>query len=511
MKSIVLRLALVCGFFFFASVYESQISAAESRPNILLFLVDDMGVMDTSVPFMLDAQGNPEKHALNDFYRTPNMERLAKQGTRFSQFYAMSVCSPTRVSIMTGQTSARHHTTNWINREKNNAGEFGPDWQWEGITPQHHVLPQVLHDNGYRTIACGKAHFGSKDSYGELPEHFGFDINIAGNGIGQPGSYFAKNSFGKGMKGRHERRVPGLDKYHGQNLYLNDVLTTEINLQITDAVEKKQPFFAYMAHYAVHAPFEADPSYISNYHTDNHQLNVFASMIESMDDSLGKMMDHLDKLGVAQNTLIIFLGDNGTDAPNGNPHAISCAAPLRGKKATQYEGGMRVPFIAAWAKPNSELSAQKAFPVAQNKIIPEMGTVYDIFPTILKCTGIKDQGTFDGRDLSPLLAGDISPTSEQEWKERGFLMHFPHDHRSSYFTVYKQGDWKLIYHYRKFNGLPYELYNLANDRDESHNLADAEPAKLKEMFQAMLHELEKTGAQFPLSDDHKTPLKPTLP
>ncbi|HUG18345.1 MAG TPA: sulfatase-like hydrolase/transferase, partial [Planctomycetaceae bacterium] len=124
----------------------SNLSAtAAERPNIVVFLVDDMGVMDTSVPFLTDESGNPKRYPLNDYYRTPNMERLAARGIRFNQFYAMSVCSPTRISIMTGQNAARHHATNWINPERNNAGPLGPsDWNWEGLKKSNVTLPGLL-------------------------------------------------------------------------------------------------------------------------------------------------------------------------------------------------------------------------------------------------------------------------------------------------------------------------------------------------------------------------------
>ena len=155
--------------------------AAESRPNVVVFLVDDMGVMDTSVPFLTDASGKPKRYPLNDYYRTPNMERLASQGIRFNNFCAMSVCSPTRVSIMTGQNAARHRTTNWINPDKNNAGPFGPpEWNWQGLKKGDVTLAGLLHDQGYRTIHVGKGHFGPRDFEGADPANLGFDVNIAG-------------------------------------------------------------------------------------------------------------------------------------------------------------------------------------------------------------------------------------------------------------------------------------------------------------------------------------------
>ncbi|MCX7826789.1 MAG: sulfatase-like hydrolase/transferase, partial [Verrucomicrobiae bacterium] len=138
----------------------APLRAAEAKPNIIIFLVDDMGVMDTSVPFLTDAAGKPKRYPLNDYYRTPNMERLAARGIRFNNFYAMSVCSPTRAAILTGQNAARHHITNWINPDTNNAGPQGPpQWNWKGLKKGDVTLPRLLQAAGYRTIHVGKGHF----------------------------------------------------------------------------------------------------------------------------------------------------------------------------------------------------------------------------------------------------------------------------------------------------------------------------------------------------------------
>ncbi len=490
----------------------SLTATATEKPNIVVFLVDDMGLMDTSVPFLTDKDGNPERHPLNDFYRTPNMERLASLGTRFSQFYAMSVCSPTRASIMNGQTSARHTTTQFIKPETKNTGSLGPeDWKWEGFTEGDVTLPALLRDAGYWTIHAGKAHFGPNDSFASDPTNLGFDVNIGGCAYGQPGSYLGTDHFGWAKKGRQNRAVPGLDKYHDQDIFLTEALTLEINDAISSAVEKETPFFAYMSHYAVHSPFQSDSRFAENYTGEKKQsLANFATMIEGMDKSLGDMLDHLEELGVAENTLIIFLGDNGTDAPIGDAHAIACAAPLRAKKGTHYEGGMRVPFIAAWAKPDPDNAFQKQRPIPSGVInSTDIGVVYDVFTTVLDVAG----GTFgdhvvDGIDLSPLFSDKAGSASDRE-----FLMHFPHSHRSSYFTAFRKGDWKLIYHYDKTSGPSddkVELFHLTEDRDESHNLASSNPEKLQEMMQAMNAALAETGAQLPLSGENKSPQKPSL-
>lgn len=498
-------------FFAFLFTFSLSVTAAE-KPNIVVFLVDDMGLMDTSVPFLTDKEGNPETHPLNKFYRTPNMERLAAMGTRFSQFYAMSVCSPTRASIMSGQTSARHTTTQFIKPETKNTGSFGPeDWKWQGFTEGDVTLPKLLSDAGYRTIHAGKAHFGPNDSYAADPINLGFDVNIGGCAYGQPGSYLGTDHFGWGKKGREKRAVPGLEKYHGKDIFLTEALTLEMNEAISASVKGERPFFAYMSHYAVHSPFQSDARFADHYTGEKKKrLANFATMIEGVDKSLGDMLDHLDTLGVAENTLVLFLGDNGTDAPVGGTHEISCSAPLRGKKGTHYEGGMRVPFIAAWAKQNPDNAFQKERPIPSGVInTTDIGAVYDVFMTVIDVAG-GDCGdhVVDGITVTPLFSEASGSTANRE-----FLMHFPHSHRSSYFTAFRQGDWKLIYHYDKTSGPSdgkVELFHLTKDRDESHNLASSKPKKLKAMMEAMNAALEDAGAQYPTTGEGGAPEKPSL-
>ena len=157
--------------------------SAQDRPNIIVFLVDDMGLMDTSVPFIVNNDGEPEMQPLNEWYRTPNMERLAAQGVRFSTFYAQSVSSPSRTSMMTGQNAARHHTTNWINSESNNRDTYGPyEWNWRGLERTDMIYPLVLSKAGYKTIHIGKAHFGCFGSEGEDPIKLGFDVILQATG-----------------------------------------------------------------------------------------------------------------------------------------------------------------------------------------------------------------------------------------------------------------------------------------------------------------------------------------
>jgi arylsulfatase A-like enzyme len=499
----------------------SVVLSATPPPNVVIMLVDDMGVMDTSVPFLTGENGQPKRYPLNEYYRTPNMERLAARGIRFNNFCAMSVCSPTRISIMTGQNAARHRTTNWINPDKDNAGPQGaPDWNWAGLKKGDVTLAGLLQQSGYRTIHVGKGHFGPRAMEGSNPANLGFDINVAGASIGAPASYLGTEDFGgkakpKGKKGRGtSSAVTGLEKYHGQDIFLTEALTLEAKSRVEDAVKQSKPFFLYFPQYAVHGPFNSDARFAAHYKDSGkpEPAQAFATLIEGMDKSLGDIMDHLDALGVADNTLIFFLGDNGSDAPLGHEHEVACAAPLRGKKGSHYEGGVRVPFIAAWAKANEENAHQKQLPIPAGKVQSQLAAVYDLFPTVLGAAGVKAPGShpIDGHELTTLLSGKADAGYEQ-----AFLMHYPHSpHRTEYFTTLRQGEWKVIYHYfptAVSGGSHYQLFHLARDPFEQKDLAAAEPAKVKELMQEMVKRLEAQGAVFPVEKDGTTRAKPLIP
>ena len=484
---------------------------AEERPNIVLFLVDDMGLMDTSLPFDVDTLGNPLRNPLNDWYHTPNMDRLAQQGIRFSTFYCQSVSSPSRTSLMTGQNAARHRTTNWIHAESNNRTPYGPfEWNWMGLTHANPIYPALLQQAGYRTIHIGKAHFGCNDSEGKDPLNIGFDVNIGGSAIGEPGSYHGENGYGW-IKGERTRAVPDLEAYHGTSTFLSEALTLEAEKEIEKAVKAGIPFYLNMAHYAVHNPFETDERFIDRYQGrgKNQRAEAFATLIEGMDKSLGDLMDYLERLGVAENTLIFFLGDNGGDAPLGEAADYGSSAPFKGKKGSEYEGGVRVPFIAGWAQPNRDNPCQQAYPIAEGALQTQMATVMDLYPTILSVAGVAAPAgyTLDGSDLKKLLQGQADPNHRDD-----FLMHFPHEHRGSYFTTYRKGDWKLIYYYHPdTNGVPsYRLFNLKEDPYEYRNLAASHPDIVKDLCRQMKKRLAEEQALYPVDRENNT-CYPILP
>ena len=474
------------------------------QPNVILFLVDDMGPMDTSVPFLTDRFGRLERHPLNDWYHTPNMERLAQNGTRFTSFYAQSVSSPSRASLLTGQNATRHGVTHWIRSEENNRDDYGPyDWNWQGLRSQEYTLARLMQDAGYRTIHVGKAHLGPIGSEGEFPENLGFEVNIGGSSIGEPGSYLGENAYGL-TGGTRSRAVPGLEKYHGTETFLTEALTLEAMTQIERSVSDGKPFFLYMSHYAVHNPFEVDGRFANHYPDSirGRAATGYATLVEGMDKSLGDLLDHVQKLGVAENTLIIFLGDNGSDAPLGPSRGWASSAPLRGKKGSEFEGGVRVPCIIGWAAPGRNAS-QKALPVRANAISRQVCTIMDIYPTLAALTGasIPENHPVDGQDLSAILSGKVDTAREEV-----FLCHFPHQHRGSYFTTYRNGPWKLIYYYNPEHPETPDmlLYNLDEDPYERNNVAECHPETLRRLLREMTARLEAEGTRYPVDFDGST-------
>jgi arylsulfatase A-like enzyme len=501
----------------------ATVSQAEpKRPNLVLFLVDDMGLMDTSVPMLTDEAGKPKRHPLNDWYRTPNMERLAKQGIRFSNFYSHNVCSPTRVSIMTGQNAARHRCTDYINPRQNNrtldnkkyplavCQQVPPEWNWGGLSKGDVVLPGTLKQVGYKTIHVGKAHFAPMEHEGEDPLNLGFDVNIAGSAFGAPGSYYGQESYGKGQERPVARCVEGLDKYHGTDTFLTEALTLEAKAEVDKALAAKKPFFLYMSHYAVHSPHQSDPRFAAHYKTSgkNARAQAYATLIEGIDKSLGDLMDHFDAKGVAEDTLILFLGDNGGDANLGHYDAIGSSAPLRGRKGSKWEGGVRVTFIAAWAKLDPKNKWQGQLPIPAGHIRREVGTCIDLFPTILELVGasVPAQHAVDGQNLERLLTGQSDPEHRNE-----FLNHYPHPRHgeSHFFTTWRKDQWKVIYEYFDEGEQRYALYDLAGDPSESRDLAAEKPERLRSLMQNMVRELEAMDALYPIRDG-KT-FKPAIP
>jgi arylsulfatase A-like enzyme len=281
-----------------------------------------------------------------------------------------------------------------------------------------------------------------------------------------------------------------------------------------------QPFYLQFHTYAVHGPVRARPDLraAAAERAEGRQQAEYLGFIAGVDETVGRLLAVLaDPDGdgdpadsISEDTLVLFLGDNGSDAPLGPTHDHASSFPLRAKKGTHYEGGMRVPFIAAWAKPAPTNRWQQQLPIAAGAIQQQLGTVMDIYPTVLALAGAKPPADhpLDGFDLAAQLTGTENP----ERRER-FLMHFPHSHRSSYFTAFRNGDWKLIYHYLPDQNpakIRYELFHLRDDPYEKQNLAATEPAMLRQMTAAMMAALDAEQALFPVASDG-TELRPVVP
>ncbi len=500
-----LLLALSCSTQQRKSV-ESTEESTVARPNIILFLVDDMGWQDTSVPF------HSETTPFNRFYRTPNMERLAKEGIRFTQAYSAAVCSPTRTSILTGKNPARHGVTNWtLRKDQDSSGKTdrlkSPDWNLNGIQPDTPTLPRLLKEQGYRTILAGKAHFGAKGTPGENPENLGFDVNIAGHAAGAPGSYQGKNNYRKDPDG--EPRiwdVPGLSTYHGKDVHLTEALTLEAIKEMELSVADDSPFYLYLTHYAVHTPIQPHEPYCTQYleRGANPVEAKYASMIEGMDQSLGMILDELEALGVAENTLILFTSDNGGltvvargKTPQGtgaNTHNL----PLREGKGSAYEGGTRVPLIVSWGKSNPDHPNQRLLPIQEGGTSHVPVICEDYFTTLCHVAGVKDLSErapdIDGVDIRRAMVGDETFT-----RAGPLLFHYPHvwgpkGRGYQPHSAIRMGDWKAIYYYQIRE---WELYNLAEDLGEQTNLATTERNRLHQLASKMASTLSTMGAKYP--------------
>lgn len=481
-RTLLLFLAMV--FLLCEGKAQNQQRKKKSQPNIVFFFVDDMGWQDTSVPFF------KEVTELNKRYLTPNMERLAHDGMKFTQAYASAVCSPSRISLMTGMNAARHRVTNWtlkknISPDTENPDVESPKWNVNGLSPDSSVpytisaktLPTLLSEGGYQTIHVGKAHFGAEGTPGEDPLNLGFQVNIGGHAAGGPGSYLGIHDFSADWRdaGNHIWDIPDLEKYHGQEIYLTEALTREALKEVSKSVEEAQPFYLYMSHYAIHAPWEKDQRYYQKYIEQglSEQEATYATMIEGMDKSLGDIMDHLEKLGVSDNTIIVFMSDNGAHKQ------VAQNKPLRGYKLSPYEGGIRVPLLVKWPGVIQQAMVNDAYVIIE-----------DIFPTFLEMAGMNKaaKGSIDGKSFVNKLKGETSS------QERPLLWHYPNTYYNPPYSVVRKGDWKLIYHHvdQKL-----ELFNISNDISESTDLSETELDKTMEMAQLMTKLLKNTDAQMP--------------
>ena len=434
------------------------------RPqNIVLFLIDDLGWMD------LGCQGST-------YYQTPNIDKLAAEGVRFTDAYAAcAVCSPTRASILTGKYPARLLLTDWLP-----SGRWKPSSKLiegrkiRGLPLEEYTLAETLRDAGYQTIHIGKWHLGSEPFC--LPQHHGFDINIAGNAHGAPGQYFFPYQGDWSIPTTPLRATWNVLPDGKPGEYLTSRLTDEAVTIIEKSDDK--PFFLYFPHYGVHTPLEAPEELTKKYERiPQHQQQgkpVYAAMVESIDQSVGRVLDALKSAGKTNDTVIIFTSDNG------GFYKATSNAPLRANKGAYYEGGIRVPLIIKWPGLSQP-----------GRVIHEPVITNDLYPTCLAAAGLSmdPHQHMDGENLTPLL-------HKTETLSRDSLFwHFPHynKHPSSHpSSVIRKGHWKLI---ESFDPATVELYNLAEDLGETCDLAEVEVKRRDSLLRELAAWRQTVGAE----------------
>lgn len=452
-----------------------------SGPNVIVILVDDLGWMD------LSCQGN-------DYFKTPAIDRIAREGMRFTNGYAAcAVCSPTRAAFQTGRYPHRIGVTDWI-RSRFQRGDVGtpernpteyvggrnrkllcpPNPYW--MEHEEITIAEALKPAGYVSGYIGKWHLGDPAWY---PPGQGYDENRGGCDYGQPPNYF--DPFNQ-PAGRHESLREGIHGLPGRKpgQYLTHREAEEADALIRRWHAADKPFFLQVAHYAVHTPIQAIDEVAAKYRrAGKSAVNArYAAMVESVDDSTGTILATLEELGIDRNTMILFTSDNGGLDNQGAPTEN---APLRSGKGYAYEGGIRVPFLVRWPG---------VIPAGTTSDEPVSSV--DVFPTVMDITSTALPGdrAIDGVSLLPhLKSGGRRPLRRDE-----LLWHFPHyRHAPGPYSIIRQGDWKLI----KFWEGPLELYHLAEDLGETNNLAESSPEKAKAFEEKLMKRLRETGAKLP--------------
>ena len=429
--------------------------AQADKPNIVFILVDDLGWRD------LSCYGA-------EVYETPNIDRIASEGMRFTDAYAAcNVCSPTRASVMTGKYPARLQITNWIPGHKpKNAKLVGPPILQE-LPHSETTIAEVLGDNGYVSASIGKWHLGGEMFY---PDKHGFDLNVAGTHKGQPPSYFSPyriSTLADGPEGE----------------YLTDRMGREAVRFIEE--NRKKPFFLYLPFFTVHTPIQSKPELIEKYQQKDRNINpAYAGMVESLDQAVGNVLMALERLNLDDNTIVVFTSDNG------GLSWFTDNAPLRGGKGSAYEGGVRVPLIFRWPGFINK-SAESNIPVCS----------IDLYPTILDLIGIEIPNQVDGVSVKSLLGG------VSDIKRNMLFWHFPHYHPggATPYSAIRKDHYRLV---EFFEDNRVELYDLKNDISETEDISSHQPELTKELKKALADWREEVTAKYPrLNPDYDPKLE----
>ena len=434
--------------------------AAAPRPNFVFILIDDLGATD------LGCCGSP-------FYETSHLDRMAKEGMRFTAAYsACTVCSPTRASVLTGRYPARLHLTDWIAGHKRPYAKLRVPAFHQQLPHAEVTIAEALKSAGYVSASVGKWHLGGD---GFLPETQGFDRNVAGDHRGQPPSYF------------DPYKIPTI-KPEKEGEYLTDRLTREAERFIEE--NKDRPFFLYLPHYGVHTPLQAKPEVVAKYKAKArpgaaHSNAVYAAMIESVDDSVGRLLRKLDELKLADRTVVMFTSDNG------GLLSSTTNLGLRAGKGSAYEGGVRVPLLVrgpAVGKPGG---------VCDTPVISA-----DFFSTLLELAGVPvdSKHALDGVSLVPLLR------QTGALKRDSLYWHYPHYHPggATPYAAVRQGDWRFVEFFEDGRG---ELYNLKDDPLEKADLAAKMPEQAAALRMNLAEWRKAVNAQMPMPNPDHDPQK----
>lgn len=468
-------------FLFFVLISGSFISAQGSSQhlNVIMIIADDLGWTDLGI------YGS-------DLHETPHLDRLARENVRFSQFYAAApVCSPTRASIMTGLYPARLHMTTHFE----NSGDYKETSSFNSgqklkkpitvgnLSLDSLTLAEVFHDAGYFTAHLGKWHLGD---FGYYPENQGFDINIGGTAWGAPDTYwypFGGNNYQKQL-----RYIPGLELGSNDSSYLTDRLTDRA-IELIEA-KKDQPFFIQLAYYSPHTPIEAKPEWEKHFkdkvkNSMRHKNHIYAAMIASIDENVGRILSKLDETDLAGETIIVFLSDNGGRiGPYPGWATVANNEPLRSGKGSLYEGGIRVPLIIRWPGVTTD----------EGKVITNPTITNDLFPSLINMAGL-DASMYrtDGLNLAPLLRN-----SQEKLNRRTLYWHYPHYYSTTTpVSAIRFGPWKLLHYFEEDDRSALQLYNLNEDLSEKNDLIDEYPEIADSLYHQLREWRVKVNAQLP--------------
>jgi len=475
---------LLSGLLLPTNIFCTTENKLQTKPNVIFILADDFGYYDMS------CMGS-------NFYETPNIDRIAKEGVVFTNGYAASqVSSPSRASIMTGKFPARHGITDYIGapsgegwRKQKRFTKLLPADYNHTLSTQDLTLAEAMKRGGYKTFFAGKWHLGGQNSW---PENHGFDVNIGGWDAGSPkGGYFSPYENPK-LENRKD----------GENLSMRLASETIQFIKNNNPQNTGQPVFAFLSFYAVHSPLETTRDKWAKYRqkAENAGIQpsgfkmghflpirqvqdnpVYAGLIELMDDAIGHVLTSIDAMGLQNNTIIIFSSDNG-GVVSGDAYSTS-NLPLRAGKGYQFEGGIRVPFFIK--VPGIKCAGERCS-------VPVIGT--DFFPTILELAGLPlcPEEHLDGQSIVPLLKREKIPYRPLFW-------HYPHygNQGGEPSSIIREGDWKLIYYYEDGRQ---ELYNLETDPNETTDVSAKNLQRVIAMKKNLFSYLSNVNARFPSSD-----------